>query len=223
MAKILFVEDDKSLALSIQDHLELDKHRVEHVENGEDALAYLDVNTYDLIILDVGLPGISGVEVCNKFRNRGGKTPILMLTANNTLQDKESGFSAGVDDYLTKPFHIKELLLRLKALLRRPTELISDNLTAGALTLDRAKYAAILHGNTIRLSPTEYALLEFLMRHPGRTFSQDELLEKVWSSASERTADTIRTCIRKLRAKIDLPGKPSIIENLHGIGYRLMP
>lgn len=221
MAKILLVEDDTNIAKSVQDTLELDGHRVETVANGEDAMAYLGANEYDVIVLDMGLPGISGVEVCQNFRSRGGKAPILMLTANDTIDHKESGFTAGIDDYLTKPFQPKELLLRIKALLRRPQNLKADVLCCGALSLDPAKHLVTKHDEPIHLSPTEFALLEFMMRNSGRTFNQEELLLKVWSSDSERTPDTIRTCIRKLRAKIDQPGEQSIIENIHGLGYRL--
>jgi two-component system, OmpR family, response regulator len=221
MAKILLVEDDREIATAVQDVLELDKHRVETVIDGEDALARLAVNEYDLIVLDMGLPGISGIEVCNAFRFRGGSSPILFLTANDSIKGKESGFAAGADDYLTKPFHMRELTMRVKALLRRPTILKEDTLSCGSLVVDPSAHIVKNRGETVKLSPIEFALLEFLMRHPGRIFSQDELLSKVWPSDSERTPDTIRTCIRKLRAKIDQPGDPSIIENLHGLGYRL--
>jgi two-component system OmpR family response regulator len=221
MAKILLVEDDPNIAAAVQDSLEHTKHRVEAVVDGEEALVCLEVSEYDLIVLDMGLPKMSGAEVCSAFRARGGTTPVLMLTANDTLRGKEAGFTAGVDDYLTKPFHPAELLMRVKALLRRSPNLQNDVLTCGGLELDLGTTQVRHKGQLIRLSPIELALLEFLMRHKGRVFSQDELLVKVWPSDSERTPDSIRTCIRKLRAKIDEPGAESIIENLHGLGYRL--
>lgn len=221
MAKILLVEDDNEISIAVQDMLELDRHRVEAVDSGEDALAMLAINEYDLIVLDMGLPGITGVDVCNQFRFKGGVSPILFLTANDTMKGKESGFSAGADDYLTKPFNMKELSLRVRALLRRPGILRPDVLTTGWLVVEPGSHKVTKRGESVKLSPIEFALLEFLMRHPGRIFSQDELLSKVWPSDSERTPDTIRTCIRKLRAKVDEPGEQSVIENLHGLGYRL--
>ena len=221
VAKILLVEDDENVAVGVQDSLESVHHRVEAVLDGEEALVRLAINEYDLIVLDMGLPKITGAEVCKEFRGRGGTTPILMLTANDTLRGKEIGFTAGVDDYLTKPFHPQELLLRVKALLRRPSNIQADLLSIGALQLDPDNHNVISGGQAVRLTPIEFALLEFMMRHKGRTFSQEELLAKVWPSDSERTPDSIRTCIRKLRAKIDDPGAESVIENVHGLGYRL--
>ncbi len=221
MAKILLVEDNLPTATNIRDHLELDRHRVEMVNNGEDALAHLAVGDYDIIVLDMNLPGIDGTEVCRHYRHRGGNAHILMLTANDTMEAKEGGFVSGVDDYLTKPFHPRELSLRVQALLRRSDKLKQDILSYGTLTVDPISHVVTKQGRQIKLAPIEFDLLTFLLRHRGQVFSSEDLLVKVWPSDSERIPETIRVCVRKIRAKVDDPGETSIIENVHGVGYKI--
>lgn len=221
MAKILVIEDDKNMRDAVQDNLEFDGHLVESVASGEEALAILAISEYDLIVLDLGLPGVSGVDLCSRFRASGGQSPVLILTANEDLHHKDQGFSAGADDYLTKPFHQKELLLRVRALLRRAPSLKEDTLRYGPFVLDPSTRQLTRAGEALRLTPIEFTLLEFMVRNSQRVFTQEELLLKVWPSSSERTANSIRMCIGKIRAKIDIQGEPSFIENLHGHGYRL--
>jgi DNA-binding response OmpR family regulator len=223
MSKILLVDDDKELAENVEDYLKVDAHIVEKTHTGEDALEFLRQYVYDLVILDWGLPGLSGVEVLRKYRAIGGQTPILMLTGKETLQDKEIGLDAGADDYLTKPFHLRELAARVRALLRRPTAVLNNVITVGNLSVDIARRTARKDGKVLELLPKEYALLEFFLRHPDQVFDPNTLLDRVWHSEQDVGTETVRTHITRLRKKIDSLGKQSIIKNVHGQGYRLEP
>lgn len=220
MAKVLLVEDDRNLLNTIATWLKMESYLVETAENGDDAVDLLRAYSYDVIILDIELPRLSGLEVCKQFRAMGGSSAVLMLTNKSTIVDKETGFGVGADDYLTKPFHLKELSARLKALLRRSQTLLPDVLRAGTLELDPRSRKLSREGNEIHLPKMEFALLEFFMRYPGQVFSGEALLERVWTSESERSSDTIRSCIKKLRNKIDVDGEPSLIKNVHGVGYK---
>ncbi len=220
MAKVLLVEDDRNLLNTISTWLKMESYLVETAENGSDAVDLLRAYSYDVIILDIELPRLSGLEVCKQFRAMGGSSAVLMLTNKSTIVDKETGFGVGADDYLTKPFHLKELSARLKALLRRSQTLLPDVLKAGTLELDPRSRKLSREGTEIHLPKMEFALLEFFMRYPGQVFSGEALLERVWTSESERSSDTIRSCIKKLRNKIDVDGEPSLIKNVHGVGYK---
>ncbi len=221
MAKILIVDDDEPLCVSIQDWLEHRHHTVELVHDGIEGLELLQFSHYDLVILDVNMPNLSGFEICRKFRSAGGKSLILMLTGQDKLIDKEIGFGVGVDDYLTKPFHMEELMLRVQALLRRSSVLPENVLRAGDLSLDTTTFSVCRGDERLQLSKMEFSLLEFFMRHPKQVFSPEALLSRVWSSDSETSTQTIRTSLKRLRAKIDVEGKPSLIQNIHGVGYVL--
>ncbi|HEY9776808.1 MAG TPA: response regulator transcription factor [Planktothrix sp.] len=221
MAKVLIADDDVGLCTTIKGWLSLDHHNVEIVHDGEDALARLKVYDYDLIILDIGMPGLSGFEVLTSYRSNGGVSPVLFLTGKNTIEDVERGFAAGADDYLRKPFHGKELTARVKALLRRPQSLVGNVLGFGALSLDRENYRVTKDGAELQLLPKEFALLEFFMRHPNRVFAPEALLNRVWTAESEATVDAVTTCIKRLRQKIDDEGKQSYIRTVRGAGYRL--
>lgn len=221
MAKLLLIEDDAGLCRMIRDWLALEHHNIEIVGDGNEGLEKLQFYEYDLIILDWALPGMQGVDILKEFRNGGGTTPVLILTGKDAVTDKELGFDAGADDYLTKPFHMKELSARLRALLRRPPQYTGDVLKHGDLELDRANHSLSRDGKEIRLLPREFALFEFLMRHPNQVFSADALLNRVWASESDATIDALTTCIKRLRKKLDVEGKDSIIRTLHGVGYKL--
>jgi two-component system, OmpR family, response regulator len=178
-------------------------------------------NQYDVIVLDWDLPGATGVEICTSFRAKGGNTPIIMLTGKSTLRDKEEGLDSGADDYLTKPFHIKELSARIRALLRRPLSVTGNTLKVGDITLCPISYKVTKAEQEVQLLPREFALLEFLMRHPGQVFGAEALLDRVWNSDSEASPDALRTCMKRLRKKIESPEGDSIIKTVHGVGYKL--
>jgi DNA-binding response OmpR family regulator len=221
MAKLLLVEDDKGLSEMIAEWLDRDHHIVEVVHDGEEGLSRLFCSDYDVAILDWDLPAMSGVEVCKKYRQEGGKASIIMLTGKTKIDEKEAGFEAGADDYLTKPFSMRELSVRVKALLRRSRDMGSDLLQVGDLVLDPAKFRLTKNGVDVSLVPREFALLEFFMRHPDETFSADALLSRVWISESEASCEAVRTAIMRLRRKIDSPGEESMIESIARVGYRL--
>jgi DNA-binding response OmpR family regulator len=221
MAKILVVEDEPDLAGPIRDWLSTENHLVEIVDNGNLAVDYLRVNKYDLIVLDLMLPGMGGMDVCRWFREHAGTTAILMLTAKGSIEDKEAGLDAGADDYLTKPFHLKELAARIRALLRRPAQVSRRSYQIGDLEIDTAKRLVRKQDREVHLLPKEYSLLEFLVRHAGQIFSAEALLERVWASDSSAMPETVRTNIKTLRKKIDTAGRASIISTVHGIGYKI--
>lgn len=221
MAKVLLVEDDPDFNEAIQRWLENELYTVESVMDGADADQRLKVYSYDLVVLDWELPGLSGLEVCKRYRAGGGKAPILMLTAKSAISEKEAGLDSGADDYLTKPFHMKELSARLRALLRRTGRFTETVLKARDIVLEPGLFSVTRDGQEIRLLPKEFALLEFFMRHPGEVFSADALLDRVWVSESDVTPDAVVTCIKRLRKKVDVESQSSIIRTIHGVGYKL--
>jgi DNA-binding response OmpR family regulator len=222
MAKILLVDDDPALLRCLTEYLSRELYVVDTVDNGQEAVERLRYFQYDLIILDLGLPHIGGLDICVQYRQSGGKTPILILTGRNEIADKERGLDSGADDYLVKPFHLKELSARIRALLRRPSQCQSMVIRRGNIALDPATHAVYKNEKPLHLLPREYALLEFFMRNPDTIFSPETLVDRVWKSDSEVSPESIRTYITRVRAKIDDPGVPSMIQNIHGAGYRLL-
>jgi len=222
MAKVLLVEDDEEIAFSIRDWLSAEQHIVDIVHNGTEGLDLMSNFHYDLVVLDINLPDMNGIEVCSTYRNNGGNACVLMLTGNDRIVDKEHGLDAGADDYLTKPFHPRELSARLRALMRRSQRggKASATLEIRGIELDPAAKRVSRDGVEIQLLPKEFALLEFLMRHQGEVFSQEALLERVWSSESEVSPDTVRVHIRRLRQKLGFEGD-TLIKTLHRQGYLL--
>ncbi len=223
MAKVLIVEDDKQVSGLVCDWLIAQGHLPEPIYTGFKGLEHLRCFKYDLVILDWELPEMSGPEICQQYRREGGSTPILMLTGKIAVDNKEEGLDAGADDYLTKPFHLKELGARLRALLRRPTAVQSNELKAADITLRPGSRQAFKGQEELNLQPKEFALLEFFMRHPHQPFSSDALLERVWASESDAAPDTVRIQIMRLRHKIDAEGKDSMIKTLHRVGYMFSP
>ena len=223
MAKILLVEDDQDLARMVSDGLTAEHHSVVSIHDGLDGLDMLKRSIYDVVILDWQLPGMEGVEILRKFRNGGGNTPVIMLTGRAGINEKEQGFNVGADDYLTKPFDIRELAARIRSLLRRPTGKASDTLKASKLELDPIKHTVISEGKQIHISPRDFTLLEFFMRHPGEVFSVDALLSRVWNYDDDATPEALRSAIRRLRIALDAGKEPdeSCIENIIRVGYRL--
>jgi DNA-binding response OmpR family regulator len=221
LAKILLVEDDIDLAEVLSFTLSSKGHSVQKLLRSEEAVPVLSVYKFDLIILDWMMPKVSGIQILKEYREGGGKSPILMLTAKSSVDDKESGLDAGADDYLTKPFHTKELLARVRALLRRPQSLSSVLLQAGDISLDPISCQVKKGGLELHLRPKVYSLLEFFMRHPDQVFSSDAILERVWMDDSLASAETVRTHIKLLRKAIGEQNEDSLIKNIRNRGYIL--
>jgi DNA-binding response OmpR family regulator len=221
MSKLLLVDDDRSMIANVMDWLKPEHHTFETAYSGQEAVDKLLSFDYDLVILDWELPEMSGVEICKLFREKRKMTPVLMLTGKTAINDKESGFDAGADDYLTKPFHPKELIARVRALLRRPTVISSPLLQKGSIVVDRVKRKVTRQDQDVALQPMEFSLLEFFLKHPDQLFSTDALLRRCWSDDTEISPDAIYTCIRRLRKKLDVEGEPSIIRTVHSVGYVL--
>ncbi len=221
MAKILIVEDDSRVSDLIQDCLLSEHHSAEVVKLGGEAVDRLRLYHYDLVILDWQLPDIEGIDVLRRYRGTGGELPVLMLTAKDHIKNKEVGFSAGADDYLTKPFYSSELIARVSALLRRPKSLASSTITFGHITLDTASHSAVSDGAKLDLHPKEFAVLELFFRNPNLVFSLEMILDRVWISESDTTKESVRTCIQRLRKKIEKDGQRSLISTIYGVGYKL--
>lgn len=221
MAKIVVVEDDKDLVNLIKGILSVERHTIDSVHDGHEALAIIQMHPYDLVILDWMLPGKNGTEICKDYRARGGAAPILMLTAKSAVDDRAEGLDAGADDYLTKPFHPKEFTARVRALLRRPQAVVSKTMKAGDIELDPGQVKVFKANQEIHLLPKEFALLELFLRYPTQVFSAEALLDRVWNTDSSASLDTVRTYIKTLRKKIDNNTKDSLIRTVHGVGYSL--
>ncbi|HNB23636.1 MAG TPA: response regulator transcription factor [Candidatus Melainabacteria bacterium] len=219
MSKILLAEDDTQCAELIGMFLERAQHVFETVGDGAEALDRLKLYSYDLVILDWNLPKMTGVEVLKNFRARGGKTPVLMLTALKTVNSKIEGLESGADDYLTKPFDGNELQARLKALLRRPPVLLSDVLQIADVQMDTGSHRVTRGGVEVKLRPKELAVLEFFLRHKNQLYTAEQILEQVWSSESDATTEAIVSCIKRIRKVLDEGRDGSIIRNVHGAGY----
>ncbi len=219
MAKILIVEDEPGVVDLLRALLAAEQHTVEAFSSGQQALAALRVFKYDLVILDLKLPDLDGMEVCRQYRAHGGDAPIVMLTARGDVDDRASGLDAGADDYLAKPFHVKELSARVRALLRRPAARRADILVAGQLKLDLRTRTVEWTGRRVPLIPKEFDILAFLMRHEGEAFSAEQILERVWPSDASIQAVTIRTHIKNIRRKTEALGAATLIQHVRGLGY----
>lgn len=217
MAKILLADDDCTATEAISRWLQnVSGHVVEVVSNGEDALYRLKFYEFDLAILDCNMPGLSGVEVCKSARANQLHLPILMLTAKSSIADKETGFLGGADDYLTKPFDLKELSLRVSALLKRPRKLESVVYDVGGIQLDVATKQVYEDSKPVNLTPKEYCLLEVLLKNTDRWLSAEQIANKLWSSESEVSPLAVKTLVSRLKAKLM---NKQIIQNIHGLGY----
>lgn len=223
MAKILVVDDDQTLATSVRDWLQAERHEVEVVHDGTEALRYLRDLPFDVVVLDWNMPGIEGIDVCKRYRAGGGNAAILMLTGMNQTRDKITGLDAGADDYLTKPFDIEELASRVSALLRRSRQFAGSTLVAGDIQLDTVSHRVTKGGAEVPLKPIEFALLEYLMRHPNEVISPEALLKNVWPNDVDASLDAVYTCVTRLRKKINDEGRNGLIRNVHGVGYQFCP
>lgn len=222
MSRILIVEDEEGLSGAIKEWLEEEFYVVKVVADGLEAVELLKSSVFELIILDLMLPGLSGIEVCKQFRSLGGKTPILMLTAKSTMLAKEEGLDSGADDYLTKPCNLRELSARVRALLRRPLSSPIIILEAGDVKLDTNSRTVSKGGAPLKLLPKEFILLEVLLKHKGQTMSTESLIEHVWGTHSAITPETVRSHVKALRKKVDgKSSEVSVINTVHGMGYRI--
>jgi heavy metal response regulator len=217
--RILLVEDEPRVARFVAKGLREGSYAVDGVGDGEAALYQTEINDYDLIILDVMLPGKDGFEVCRKLRERDVKTPVLMLTARDTVDDRVEGLDSGADDYLIKPFEFKELLARVRALLRRAREFRPSVLQVADLTLNTANHTAARLGRRIGLTAKEYALLEYFALHQGRLLGREEIAEHVWDENFDPVSNVIDVYVRRLRKKVDEGFGRPLIHTRRGAGY----
>jgi len=221
--RILVVEDEHKIANSIKKGLEQEAYAVDLAFTGTDGFDLASTEEYDLIILDIMLPGIDGVELCRRLREQGIHTPVLMLTAKGQVADKVTGLDSGADDYLAKPFAFEELLARIRALSRRPQNSLGSVLSVEDLQLDTVTFEVKRDTKNIQLSSKEFALLEYLLRHPNQIVSKEQIMNHVWDYEADILPNTIEVYIGYLRGKIDKPfkDKPSLIHTVRGFGYRL--
>jgi DNA-binding response OmpR family regulator len=221
--RILIVEDEHKIAQSLKKGLEQETYAVDLAFTGIDGFDLASTEDYDLIILDLMLPGMDGVTICQKLRSDGIHTPILMLTAKGQIEDKVAGLNTGADDYLTKPFAFEELLARIKALSRRPKDGIGTILNFADLSLDTLSYQVKRADKPLHLSAKEYALLEYLLRHPNQVITKDQIIAHIWDYEADVLPNTVEVYIGYLRNKIDKPfkDKPTLIQTVRGFGYKL--
>lgn len=221
--RILIVEDEPAIAAAVRRILEDDGHAVDAASDGLAGLEWAGAYPYDAIVLDVILPGLDGFAVCARLRARGDRTPVLMLTARDAVEDRVVGLDAGADDYLGKPFAAIELLARLRALGRRGGGDATPLLRIGGLEIDPAGHLVRRDGLEIHLTAKEFALLEFLARHPGQIFTQERLIDAVWDADFAAESNIVEVYIRSLRRKLDGGRRSGLIETVRGAGYRLRP
>ncbi len=222
--KILIVEDQKRLAESIKRGLEHEGYAADYVLDGEEAEKRLELysDDYDLVLLDLMLPQMSGFELCRIARSRGIVTPILVLTARNTIEDKVAALDSGADDYLTKPFSFDELSARIRAILRRKTDaVLSVTLTAKNLELHPHNRTLVCGGKSIPLTLKEFSILEYLMRKPNAIVTREDLYSHLWDFSDNALSNVVDVHIKNVRKKLDANGSESRIETIRGIGYRL--
>ncbi|MCJ7681459.1 MAG: response regulator transcription factor [Candidatus Aminicenantes bacterium] len=219
--RILIVEDDRKVGGFLLRGLREEQYAADLCRNGEEAVHQAEVESYDVIILDIMLPGKNGVDVCRELREKRILTPILLLTAKDSLEDKVAGLGGGADDYLTKPFSFEELLARIKALMRRDKDYKTGVLKAADLELDPTGRTVSRDGLPIELTGREYALLEYLIRNQGRIVTQTQILDHVWDRDYEGTSNIVNVYLNRLREKIDKGFKSRLIKTVRGIGFTI--
>jgi DNA-binding response OmpR family regulator len=217
--RLLLVEDDPGVLRFVLKGLREQAYAVDTAATGDDALYQAEINTYDLIILDVMIPGPDGFAVCNQIRKAGNRVPILMLTALDGVDDRITGLDVGADDYLAKPFAFRELLARLRALLRRSGELRPPNITVADLVINTASQSVTRGGRRIRLTTKEYALVEFLARHAGQVVGRAAIAEHVWDETFDPFSNLIEVYVNRLRRKIDADSHAPLLHTRRGAGY----
>ncbi len=215
--RILIVEDEPILQAQLAEALAAAGYAVDCADNGSDAHYLGDIEPYDAVILDLGLPKMDGLTVLKKWRGAGRAMPVLILTARDSWHEKVAGIDAGADDYLAKPFHMEELLARLRALIRRAGGHASSELSCGPLTIDTRASRATVNGQTLTLTSHEYRVLDYLMHHHDQVVSRGDLIEHIYAQDFERDSNTVEVFIARLRKKLP----PGMIETVRGLGYRL--
>ncbi len=222
--KIMVVEDDEPLCVLLRYNLEAEGYEVEVINRGDEAELRLQENVPDLLVLDWMVPAVSGIELCRRLRMRPEteRLPVIMLTARGEESDRVRGLSTGADDYLVKPFSTPEFIARVRALLRRSKpEVLSTVLKVGDIELDRESHRVFRRKNEIRLGPTEFRLLEFMMQHPGRVFSRSQLLDNVWGETIYIDERTVDVHVGRLRKAVNQGRMPDIIRTIRGAGYAI--
>lgn len=219
--RILLVEDEEKVARFISLGLKAERFAVDHATDGPTGLELASASLYDLLIVDLMLPGLSGTELIKRVRKQNVEVPIIVLTARSTVADKVTNFESGADDYLTKPFAFAELLVRVKALLRRGTVNRGNILQIVDLEIDRVAHQVKRNGTLIKLTSKEYALLEYLAVNAGRVLSRTMIMEHVWDESFESLTNIVDVYVRQLRAKIDEPFEQKLIQTVRGVGYTI--
>lgn len=220
--KILLIEDDDRLSDALAEDLTDQHYAVEVAADGEIGWELANAFTYDLILLDLMLPRMDGITLCQQLRSQADYTPIIMLTARDTLNDKVIGLDAGADDYLVKPFELQELAARIRALMRRGTPSLPPILSWDELELDPSSCQVTYQGRPLALTPKEYGLLELFLRHQRRVFSRAQIVDRLWPYENPPEEETVKAHIKGLRQKLKLAGAPTdLIETVYGFGYRL--
>ncbi len=225
MSKILIVEDEPNMRLGLKDNLEFEGYDVDLANDGEAGLQKILDSNYDLVLLDVMMPKLSGFDVCKTIRKKGINTPVILLTAKDQEIDKVLGLELGADDYVTKPFSLRELLARIKAVLRRGENLKTDEIKIkiGEVDINFQNYTASRDDEPLTMTHKEFEILHYLWKHRNQTVSRDDLLEKIWGYEESPTTRTVDNFIVKLRQKIESdPNHPKIVITVHGIGYKLI-
>ena len=221
--RLLLVEDEKRMAQALCEILRLEKYEVDHYANGQDGLAAIESNIYDIVILDVMVPGMNGYEIAKRARQKGIRAPILMLTAKAELDDKVTGLDSGADDYLTKPFMTKELLARLRALGRRNINTPDGTLTYGDISLDTntSTLSCKVSGQSVRLSEKEYRILEYLISNSKQILTREQLAVKIWGFESDAEYNNVEVYMSFTRKKLAFVGAKTEIKAVRGVGYEL--
>ena len=219
--RVLIVEDEQSIARFVHQGLEESGYAVDVAADGHEGLSYARSADYDVLVLDIMLPKMDGLALLRQLRREGDKTPALMLTARDTVDDRVEGLDAGADDYLVKPFAFPELLARIRALLRRPPLQVGTVLRAGDLEMNTARREVRRGERRIDLTPREYAVLEYLLRHPRQVLTRTQIGEHVWNFDFYHESNVIDVYIGYLRRKLEQEGEPPLIHTVRGVGYRL--
>jgi two-component system, OmpR family, response regulator len=217
---VLFVEDEAKIADFVQAGLKEQGFVVEYCDNGDDAYVRAMDNEYDVIVLDIMIPGKDGLSILKHLRRAGRNVPVILVTARNELDDRLEGLNLGADDYIAKPFFVEELVARVHAVIRRSVGDRQNLLSVGTLKLDRITREVTCHQQVVELTTREFNLLEYLMRAPGRVFTRTQILEHVWGYDFNPNTNVVDVCIQRIRKKIDLVNEPSWIESVRGVGYR---